>query len=218
MESLLKKIGVDEHSQVICLGECADFIPSLQAAGVQVAAAKQTAVSHLFFFVTEKKMLDKNIEKLVTMMQQNTKLYLCFPKGTSGIATDLSRDKGWDSLMQNPHLRWINLIAINNQWSAFAVRLKTEKEKQSIAGLMKETKRRSDYFDAEKKEVYPPDFFLALLKQHQQAEAFFNALAYSHKREYVGYILEAKKIETQMSRAEKSVQRLLDKKKNLTID
>jgi hypothetical protein len=218
MESLLKKIRVDEHAQVLCLGDCTDFIRDLEQAGVQLADAKQKAITHLFFFVTEKKVLDANITKLVSRMQANTKLYLCFPKGGSRIATDLSRDKGWDSLMENPDLRWINLIAINTQWSAFAVRLKTEKEKKSITGLMKESNRRSDYFDAEKKEVYPPDFFLELLRQNKQAEAFFNALSYSHKREYVGYILEAKKIETQMSRAEKSVQRLVDKKKNLTVD
>jgi hypothetical protein len=48
-------------------------------------------------------------------------LWIAFPKASSGIQTDLSRDKGWDSLKtHNP--KWIGLISVDNDWSAFAVR------------------------------------------------------------------------------------------------
>jgi hypothetical protein len=218
IESLLKKIKVDEDSLLLCLGvNDTSFMLSLKKAGISATNKYSKEVSHIFFFVTSKHELDKNIELLVSMLHENTKIYFCFPKGKSGIETDLTRDKGWDKLYENQSLRWINLIAIDEQWSAFALRLKTEKEKQSIVGLMKTSNRRADYFDAEKKVVYPPDFFVDLLNQNKQASDFFHSLSYSHQREYVGYILEAKKVETQINRAEKSIQRLLDKKKNLTI-
>lgn len=39
-------------------------------------------------------------------------LWISFPGGTSGIQTDLSRDKGWDVLGKSD-LRWVTLISVN---------------------------------------------------------------------------------------------------------
>jgi len=48
-------------------------------------------------------------------------LWITFPKGISKIQTDLTRDKGWEAL-QTLDLKWINLISVNETWSAFALR------------------------------------------------------------------------------------------------
>lgn len=37
------------------------------------------------------------------------------------IQTDLTRDKGWDSLKAHD-LKWISLISVDSDWSAFALR------------------------------------------------------------------------------------------------
>jgi hypothetical protein len=48
-------------------------------------------------------------------------LWISFPKGSSGIQADLTRDKGWDSL-KKLELKWVTLISVNETWSAFALR------------------------------------------------------------------------------------------------
>lgn len=46
-------------------------------------------------------------------------LWISFPKGSSKIQTDLTRDKGWGSVQD---LMWINLVSVNETWSAFSLR------------------------------------------------------------------------------------------------
>jgi hypothetical protein len=59
-------------------------------------------------------------------------LWISFPKGTSKIQTDLTRDKGWE-VLQGLDLKWITLVSVNETWSAFALRPYREgEEKQSF--------------------------------------------------------------------------------------
>ncbi|MEP7277194.1 MAG: bacteriocin-protection protein, partial [Bacteroidota bacterium] len=52
--------------------------------------------------------------------------WIYFPKGSSGMQSDLSRDKGWDTLQVHSNtLDWLSLISFDEIWSAFACRLKT---------------------------------------------------------------------------------------------
>ena len=52
----------------------------------------------------------------------------------------------------------------------------------------------------EKKELVVPDYFTAALKKNKKASAVFDAFAYSHKKEYLQWITEAKTEETRNSR------------------
>ena len=51
-----------------------------------------------------------------------------------------------------------------------------------------------------KKELVVPDYFLAALKKSKKALATFQAFNYSHKKEYVEWITEAKREETRAQR------------------
>jgi len=59
--------------------------------------------------------------KALAAMSGDSMLWISFPKGSSKIQTDLTRDKGWSSL-QDVDLKWVNLISVNPTWSAFALR------------------------------------------------------------------------------------------------
>lgn len=58
----------------------------------------------------------------------------------------------------------------------------------------------------------PPELAKAFQKE-KAAEAYFNSLAFSHKREYVNYIMEAKKAETRLNRVAKTIEALKKGKK-----
>jgi hypothetical protein len=80
-------------------------------------------------FVKNKKELDSLAPKAVKALKPASMLWISFPKGTSKIQTDLTRDKGWD-VVRTLDLKWITLISVNENWSAFALRLYKEGEKK----------------------------------------------------------------------------------------
>jgi len=67
--------------------------------------------------------------KAAKALKPESMLWISFPKGTSKIQTNLTRDKGWESL-QKLDLKWVNLVSVNDTWSAFAMRPYKEGEKK----------------------------------------------------------------------------------------
>ena len=67
--------------------------------------------------------------KAAKALKPESMLWISFPKGTSKIQTDLTRDKGWEGL-QKLDLKWVNLVSVNETWSAFALRPYKEGEKK----------------------------------------------------------------------------------------
>ena len=53
---------------------------------------------------------------------------------------------------------------------------------------------------AEKKELVVPDYFKAALRKNKKAQAAFDAFSYSHRKEYLEWITEAKTEETRQRR------------------
>jgi hypothetical protein len=90
-------------------------------AGVEVAEKLQGQFDWVQIFVKSKAELDKLIPKVVGALKPESLLWISYPKGTSKIQTDLTRDKGWDSL-QKTDLKWVTLISVDEMWSAFALR------------------------------------------------------------------------------------------------
>ena len=56
-----------------------------------------------------------------------------------------------------------------------------------------------------KKEVVVPDYFLAVLKKNKKALTAFENFSYSHKKEYLEWITEAKREDTRTQRLETAV-------------
>jgi len=90
-------------------------------AGVEVAEKLQGQFDWVQVFVKNKAELDKLAPKVVRALKLESLLWITFPKGTSKIQTDLTRDEGWDAL-QKAKLKWVNLISVDETWSAFALR------------------------------------------------------------------------------------------------
>jgi len=65
--------------------------------------------------------------------------------------------------------------------------------------------------DSEPRIVEIPPELAEVFKKEKAAEAYFKSLAYSHQREYVGYINEAKKEETRQRRIVKTIEMLKKK-------
>jgi len=80
-------------------------------------------------FAKNKNELDSLVPKAAKALKPESILWLSFPKGASKIQTDLTRDKGWE-VLQELDLKWVTLISVNENWSAFALRPYKEGEKK----------------------------------------------------------------------------------------
>jgi hypothetical protein len=65
--------------------------------------------------------------------------------------------------------------------------------------------------DTEPRVVEIPSELAKAFKKEKAAEKYFKSLAYSHQREYVGYITEAKKEETRSRRVKQTIEMLKKK-------
>ena len=83
-------------------------------------------------FVRNKAELEKAVPGILRALKPESLLWISYPKGSSKIQTDLTRDRGWDSL-KDADLKWINLISVDDTWSAFSLRpYKEGEERQSF--------------------------------------------------------------------------------------
>ncbi len=89
--------------------------------GASISQKLQGTFDWVQVFVTNRAELAKRAPRAVKALKPDALLWVCFPKGTSKIQTDLTRDQGWDALTK-ADMKWINLISVDSTWSAFALR------------------------------------------------------------------------------------------------
>jgi hypothetical protein len=61
------------------------------------------------------------LPNILKALRPQSILWITFPKGSSKIQTDLTRDQGWE-MVQKADLKWINLVSVDETWSAFSLR------------------------------------------------------------------------------------------------
>ncbi|HRI21731.1 MAG TPA: YdeI/OmpD-associated family protein [Panacibacter sp.] len=211
--SIAQKLKIKEAFTLLTLNAPVDFKNKMEPlpAGVKIVnTAKNYEQVH--WFVTGKVQLEKELAAVLKLVKNDVACWIYYPKGTSKIQTDLTRDKGWDALLKHDELQWISLISFDETWSAFGFRLKTEADKKKAAA----PKERAifNYIDAKAKTIRLPHDLAAALKNNRKQETFFNTLSFSNKKEYVEWIVTAKREETRIQRIKETIDRLSMEWKN----
>ncbi len=121
--ALARKMKIKPGQRIAVLGAPEGFLGKLKPlpAGVEVAEKLQGKLDWIQVFVKNKSELDRIAPKAAQALNPDGSLWLTFPKGSSKVQTDLTRDKGWDSVAKL-NLKWINLVSVDDTWSAFSLR------------------------------------------------------------------------------------------------
>lgn len=207
-----QKLKIKEGNIIQTINAPADYKKSL---GPLPTSAKiidsGKSFNQVHWFVKDKAQMEKELKKVLPLIKDDVICWIFYPKGTSRIQTDLTRDKGWEELLKHD-MQWISLISFDDTWSAFGMRQKSEADKK------KEEKPREraifDYVDPKTKTVTLPEDFAAALKKNKKQETFFNTLSFSNKKEYIEWIVTAKREETRNERVKGSIERLAKEWKN----
>ena len=77
---------------------------------------------------------------------------------------------------------------------------------------VKEPKRAAAKKKKERRELEVPDYFAAALRNNKKAQQTFENLSYSHRKEYIEWITEAKREETRESRLATAIEWLAEGK------
>src|SRR5438045_4149695 len=207
-----QKLRIKGGDTLLTIHAPADFKKSLDPPdGVRIS---NNAINYqqIHWFVKDRAQMEKELKRVLPLIKEEVTCWIYYPKGTSKIQTDLTRDKGWGELLKNDQLQWISLVSFDDTWSAFGMRHKTESDKKKE----QKPKERAifEYIDPEKKIVRLPEDFDLELKKHKKQTAFFNTLSFTNKKEYVEWIVSAKREETRNARIKESVERLGKKWKN----
>ena len=126
--SLAKKMKLKSGSRAAIINAPEKYIQEFRHDG-EISEKLDGKFDWIQIFVKDKSELDKLIPKAARALKPDSILWISFPKGTSKIQTDLTRDKGWESL-RTLDLKWITLVSVNENWSAFSLRPYKEGEKR----------------------------------------------------------------------------------------
>ena len=131
---LLKKMKLKPGQQAAIINAPDGYIEALQPLPAEAELAEQLVGTFdwVQLFVKTQAELEQMLPRVRAALKPAGTLWITFPKGTSKIQTDLTRDKGWDAL-RALDLKWINLISVDETWSAFSLRpYKPGEERQSF--------------------------------------------------------------------------------------
>lgn len=163
--------------------------------------------SQIHWFVMNKAQLEKELSKVLKMLQSEILVWVYYPKGTGNMQTDLTRDKGWDSLLsETKKLTWVSLISFDDNWSAFGFRAKTEADKKKDA--KPKVREIFNWVNPTTKEVKLPDDLAEGLKAHKKQNEFFKNLSFTNKKEYIEWVITAKQAKTRAERITESIDRM----------
>lgn len=178
------------------------------------ASGETKTYNQVHWFVMNRAQMEKEMSKVMKLVKPEIIAWVYYPKGTSKIQTDLTRDKGWDCLLaEGDKLTWISLISFDDTWSVFGFRAKNEADKKKEA-KPKEEREIFKWVNPQTKEVKLPDDLSAILKKNKKEAVFFNALSFTNKKEYIEWIVTAKREETRTERLNGTIERLSKQWKN----
>ena len=120
---LAKKMKLKPGQRLAIINPPQGYLDELNPlpAGAELAVKLEGQFDWIQIFVKTRSELDGLVPQVLPALKPDSLLWISYPKGTSGIQTDLTRDQGWDGL-KKADLKWINLISVNQTWSAFSLR------------------------------------------------------------------------------------------------
>ncbi|HXW89542.1 MAG TPA: hypothetical protein VEK33_03265 [Terriglobales bacterium] len=123
MSSIVKKLGLKPGMRALVLAAPSGYLSSLAPLPEGVVVSKTVGGTQGFvqFFATKKSEITKLKKKLLQSAAPGALVWITYPKKTSGVESDLSREEVW-ATMQDTGWRPVSQIAIDDVWSALRFR------------------------------------------------------------------------------------------------
>lgn len=125
--SLTKRLGIKPGHRVRLLKAPPGFRATLDSLPneTKVAASGDGPFDVVLLFVRNKAEVDEHAREAIGMVRPRGLLWIAYPKKSSKVKTDISRDQGWETVEENG---WtgVSLISVDETWSAMRYRPREE--------------------------------------------------------------------------------------------
>lgn len=199
--TLLKKLHIKEEYSVLLMNSNPLVHPLFEGVRIELSVTDDQDYDSVILFTRNEEELRKWVPEASDLPKKDGQLWLSYPKKSGDIDTDLNRDITWKAVKAFG-MEPVRLISMNENWSSMRLVKKKDRKKPSKLG------QDPPGVDRKTKTVIPPDDLVVEFNSNPEARNFFDELAFSHKREYVGWIHEAKKEETRKHRIKKTIELL----------
>ena len=124
---LQKKLGIKPGQTLLVLHAPEDYqsLLGVLPEGTALRTDAQGSFDFVQVFVRERADVSRTAATAVQAVKPGGLLWFAYPKKTSGVKTDITRDHGWDDLL-SAGLRPVTQIAIDDTWSALRFRSLSE--------------------------------------------------------------------------------------------
>lgn len=202
MQQLGKKLQLKQGQQILLLNAPASVVQLLSEEGYAVATEqkKEDKCDAVQLFVQDKAELNKFAQEAIDGLNPAGVLWIAYPKKSSGVVSDLTRDNGW-SVISALGYAGVRQVAIDAKWSSLRFKHKSERSKPSKMGAA------YPGIDKTNRVVTPPADLQEALDDAGLSDKF-QALSFTAKKEYIVAVLEAKQTETRIRRIRKTIEQL----------
>ncbi len=114
-KSLIAKFKIKPHASVLVLNSPQGYL--LKSFQADTRAVKNKRYDFIQLFVYETSDLKRLAPIAVGALSETGTLWICYPKKSSGVKTDINRDTGWNALTATG-FRPVSQISIDETWSA----------------------------------------------------------------------------------------------------
>lgn len=212
-QSLTEKLQLQDEKNILIQG----LPSSIEKQFIKLSFSKNLTpllksrkIEFALLFAISQQQLRNMLNDVVPALHPDAKLWIAYPKLASKISSDLSRDANWD-FISCYGFESVRIIGLDNVWTAIRFR-----KPQETAGRNRNfcTSNPAEGVDYKNRTVEVPGELQQLLNNNKSAASFFDSLAFTHRREYVEWIISAKKEETRTRRLETTLEKLIARKKN----
>jgi len=211
---VVKKLGIKPAMKSLIINmprELADSLKeTIKKFGIKKSLRGKFDV--IVFYATGKDQIKKKSGDIFNSLNDNDSiLWIAYPKKGSSIKTDLNRDKIWD-VFNSYNYRPVSMVSLDENWSS--VRFRSNENISTAHKKKAESEEYKSHIDSKNRIVIPPGDLKEAFKKNKDAKKFFESLAFTHKKEYVDWIISAKRKETRNKRVFNTIERLKSNLKN----
>lgn len=140
--ALAKKLKIKPGVKVALINQPEGYAEELGLLpeGAELVAGPRSDSEFIHLFVKNSADLKGHLPKAFQALKEDRMFWISFPKKSSKLQTDLTRDHGWDELGKIG-LRPVSLVSINDTWSAMRVRRTESESEKDLVEAQYEGKR-----------------------------------------------------------------------------
>ncbi len=208
-QSILEKLQLKDEKNLLIQG-----LPStVEKQFVKISFAKNVTpllkarkIDFALVFAISHKQLKDILNDVVPALHEDAKLWVAYPKVSSKIVSDLTRDCNWECI-SHFGFEAVRLIVLDSIWSAMRFKKADNVKIPSIMEVITGV-------SIDNRAISTPSELEALFSTNEPAKAFFETLSSTNKKEYITWITGAKREETKLARLEATIDKLTYLKRN----